>query len=355
MPFLFKVLSINQALSIQAHPNKQLARQLHTKDPKNYPDSNHKPEMLVAISENFEALCGFRTSREIVENFVTYPELVSMCDKENCDEFITLLGDSETRKENFELSLRKCFTSLMNKPESFMIEELNKLKQKLEAKEKRSDLDSLFLNLIKQYSNDVGCFSIYLLNYINLKKGEAIFLSANVPHAYLFGDGVECMACSDNVVRAGLTPKFKDVKVLCDMLDYSMRSSEENKLEYTRTNLSLDKDYLKEYRPSVDEFSVQEIRIKSNHLSDESQTFLIPRSESGSILIVIEVDTDNYSSQFEASNAKNFLTKQGLVYFIDSSNDVSLVISKNENSKNDANKDSIVFLAFRAYCDIKNI
>ena len=37
LPFLFKVLSIRKALSIQAHPNKKLAEQLHSKDSKNYP------------------------------------------------------------------------------------------------------------------------------------------------------------------------------------------------------------------------------------------------------------------------------------------------------------------------------
>jgi mannose-6-phosphate isomerase len=59
LPFLFKVLSIAKALSIQAHPNKKLAEQLHAKDPKNYPDDNHKPEMAIAITP-FEGLCGFR-------------------------------------------------------------------------------------------------------------------------------------------------------------------------------------------------------------------------------------------------------------------------------------------------------
>ena len=39
LPFLFKVLSIRKALSIQAHPNKKLAEKLHEKDPKNYPGS----------------------------------------------------------------------------------------------------------------------------------------------------------------------------------------------------------------------------------------------------------------------------------------------------------------------------
>ena len=59
LTFLFKVLSVNQALSIQAHPNKHLAKVLHAQQPKNYPDANHKPEMLIALND-FEALCGFR-------------------------------------------------------------------------------------------------------------------------------------------------------------------------------------------------------------------------------------------------------------------------------------------------------
>jgi len=37
LPFLFKVLSISKALSIQAHPNKKLAEKLHSSDPKHYP------------------------------------------------------------------------------------------------------------------------------------------------------------------------------------------------------------------------------------------------------------------------------------------------------------------------------
>lgn len=59
LPFLFKVLSINKALSIQAHPDKALGKQLHAADPKHYPDDNHKPEMAIAITD-FEGFCGFR-------------------------------------------------------------------------------------------------------------------------------------------------------------------------------------------------------------------------------------------------------------------------------------------------------
>jgi mannose-6-phosphate isomerase len=349
LPFLFKVLSINQALSIQAHPNKQLALQLHSRDPKNYPDSNHKPEMLIAISEKFEAMCGFRPSSEIVQNFLNYPELISMCDEENSDEFTALGSENSSNKEKLEHSLRKCFTALMNKSDAFILEQFSKLKQRIESLDhSRSNLDELFLNLAKQYPNDVGCFSIFLLNCLTLNKGEAIFLSANVPHAYLFGDGVECMACSDNVVRAGLTPKFKDVNVLCEMLDYTMRSSEDNKLEATRTSFSDNLDYLVEFRPSVDEFSVQQIRIMERHTKNKS-LFLIPKSDSGSILILVEVNISK--CHFEISDGSKLDAKAGLVYFIDAAQDINLVMEGHENHQSD---ESIIILAYRAYCDIKS-
>mmetsp|Transcript_7566 Transcript_7566/g.18164 ORF Transcript_7566/g.18164 Transcript_7566/m.18164 type:complete len:191 (-) Transcript_7566:170-742(-) len=53
LPYLFKVLSVDTALSIQAHPDKQLAAKLHKEKPDIYKDGNHKPEMAIAISDNF--------------------------------------------------------------------------------------------------------------------------------------------------------------------------------------------------------------------------------------------------------------------------------------------------------------
>ena len=206
--------------------------------------------MLIAISDTFEAMCGFSLPEQLCSNFDQYPELVHLCSKEKVEHF------KQTFKSNnpneLEQALKDCFTSMMNRNDDFIAEQFNLLKDRLLAKtaQELSYLDSLFLTLAKQYPNDVGCFSVYLLNCIKLKKGEAIFLSANVPHAYLFGDGVECMACSDNVVRAGLTPKFKDVNVLCQMLDYSMRSIDDNKLSSTKLETSIGKDYLIEYRPT---------------------------------------------------------------------------------------------------------
>src|SRR3978361_2113215 len=86
LPFLFKVLSIGKALSIQAHPNKELAEKLHAKDPKNYPDDNHKPEMTIAITP-FDGLCGFRPLAEISHFFSTVQALKKLVGEKEAEEF----------------------------------------------------------------------------------------------------------------------------------------------------------------------------------------------------------------------------------------------------------------------------
>lgn len=76
--------------------------------------------------------------------------------------------------------------------------------------------------MAQQFPGDPGAMSPFFLNYLLIAPGESFFMAANEPHAYVAGEIIECMACSDNVVRAGLTPKFKDVDNLVDMLSYSM-------------------------------------------------------------------------------------------------------------------------------------
>lgn len=83
-----------------------------------------------------------------------------------------------------------------------------------------NDKEQLVLRLEKQYPADVGVISAFFFNYMKLNPGEALYLGANEPHAYLSGECIECMATSDNVVRAGLTPKHRDVQTLCSMLTY---------------------------------------------------------------------------------------------------------------------------------------
>ncbi|KAG5052332.1 hypothetical protein JHK87_004530 [Glycine soja] len=83
-----------------------------------------------------------------------------------------------------------------------------------------TDKEQLVLWLEKQYPSDVGVIADFFVNHVKLAPDEALFLGANEPHAYICGECIECMATSDNVVRAGLTPKHRDVQTLCSMLTY---------------------------------------------------------------------------------------------------------------------------------------
>ena len=88
LPFLFKVLSIEKVLSIQAHPDKKLGAQLHAADPKNYPDDNHKPEMAIAVTD-FEGFCGFKPLDQLAKTLTTVPELNEIIGQDLVDEFVS--------------------------------------------------------------------------------------------------------------------------------------------------------------------------------------------------------------------------------------------------------------------------
>ncbi|KAF9936143.1 Mannose-6-phosphate isomerase [Modicella reniformis] len=253
LPFLFKVLSINKALSIQAHPDKQLAEKLFRERPDIYKDDNHKPEMAIAITD-FEALCGFRPLNEILDALNNWSELRDLAGYEVVKNFQESVTGSKV--EQGHSALKTLYTAVLTAEASRVKEGLDRLIEKLKATGlvyQRPSIEELLLRIHSQFPGDVGVFSLFFLNYVVLQPGQAIFLAANEPHAYLSGDCVECMAASDNVVRAGLTPKFKDVQVLTQMLTYQAKSSADQLLsgvQYTDTRRS----HL--YDPPIDEFSV---------------------------------------------------------------------------------------------------
>lgn len=284
LPFLFKVLSIGKALSIQAHPNKKLAEQLHARDSKNYPDDNHKPEMTIAITP-FDGLCGFRPLSEISHFFSTIPSLKSLVGEKEAQAYQTAVKGIETsdKKEDEgknKKALQQAFGSLMNSKKED-VEAASKELVESAKKEGASfaggglpstsgqELADLVVRLNGQFPGDIGLFVLFFLNYVKLEVGEAMFLKADDIHAYLSGDIIECMAASDNVVRAGFTPKFKDVDTLISMLTYSYAPISEQKMEpvdypYVTLNTvaysSGSETTL--YDPPIDEFSVVKTDLK---------------------------------------------------------------------------------------------
>ncbi|CAG0889893.1 unnamed protein product [Cyprideis torosa] len=255
LPFLLKVLSVNKALSIQAHPNKFHAEQLHAERPDLYKDPNHKPELAVAVTK-FEALCGFKTFSEIAKYLNDIPELREAIGKEELVQaFLNSAGDESHIRE----ALRNLFEGLMINDN--VRDPLQKLMLRIDSN-KDDPAYSLCKRLMEWFPDDVGCFGPFLFNYIVLEPGEALFLGPNEPHAYIQGDCVECMACSDNVVRAGLTPKYKDVPTLVSMLSYQLRSAKEVKMAVETTTCPGTGATICRYVPPVKDFLVERYTVR---------------------------------------------------------------------------------------------
>jgi mannose-6-phosphate isomerase len=272
--YLFKVLSVAKALSVQSHPTKELAKELHSKDPKNYPDANHKPEMTVALTE-FEILCGFRKVEEIAKNFKDFPETAKLVKESQIKALCEVAGADETKQK---AAIKDLFTSLMKASHEDIDAAIKAMISRLEEKKDGSELEELVQRLYKQYPDaDVGVFAPLLLNHIKLLPGESVFLGPNEPHAYLDGECIECMACSDNTIRAGLTPKFKDVPTLVSSLTYNTAGP---------TYLS-PKEVVRgifEYKPPVPEFTVQRITPIARTLNDPNASSILIVTEGSATL-----------------------------------------------------------------------
>lgn len=212
LPFLFKVLCAEKALSIQVHPSKAQAEAGFAKEeaagisPKaanrNYKDPNHKPELVFALTP-YQAMNGFRAIPAILALFerVKLPALA---------ELVAALAASQN-----EAGLQHFFHQLLVLEGARKEEALAGL-QAFAAKHQDEETFALITSLAAQYPGDVGLFSPLLLNVVTLQPGQAMYLDACTPHAYVRGTGLEIMANSDNVLRAGLTPKYIDVAELLD-------------------------------------------------------------------------------------------------------------------------------------------
>jgi len=215
LPFLFKILSIANPLSIQAHPDKVLAAKLYRYH--NYPDSNHKPELAIALCDS-ELLCGFRHLSDMAVDFARIPALKQAIG----DELFTGLINKEQDESGILKAICRKLISNSKDTIANLSEQLKLYLSTLSSPCKRDKwVSQLLTNIYSQ--DDVGVFILYMMNLVCLTKGEAIFIPPNTAHAYLSGEMAECMANSDNVVRGGLTPKHKDVDIFVDMLDYRAR------------------------------------------------------------------------------------------------------------------------------------
>ena len=222
LPYLLKILDVANPLSIQLHPTKEQAEigfaqenaaGIPLNDPKRtYKDDNHKPEMMITLSD-FWLLHGFKTKAKILDTLRQRPSLTDLATKLTSQNLADFYADIMLAKQE---QLAQWLLPIIDGQQKAY--EQNQLAMQ------DPDYWVLYtlhaMNIFRD-KLDAGLMSFYLFNIVNLQVGEGIFQAAGVPHAYLRGQNIELMACSDNVIRGGLTPKHVDIEQLLKIIDCS--------------------------------------------------------------------------------------------------------------------------------------
>lgn len=213
LPYLLKILAAASPLSIQVHPTIEQARAGWARESgldaddarRNYRDDNHKPELIVALSERFESLSGLRPVADTLR-------LLAQLDGAGAAELASRLdapGDV----------LRDTIGWLLSGDAQTVVDDVvTAVRAAGDAGEWTPTLRAVAA-ISETYPGDPGVVVALLMNHVVLRRGEGVFLRAGLLHAYISGLGVEIMAASDNVLRGGLTPKRIDVPEMLSILD----------------------------------------------------------------------------------------------------------------------------------------
>lgn len=263
LPFLFKVLCADQPLSIQVHPNKQASEIGFAKEnaagipldaaERNYKDPNHKPELVFALTP-FLAMNAFREFSEIISLLQpvagAHNAIAHFLENPNAD------------------ALSQLFASLLNMQGEEKSHALAVLKAALDSQQ-GEPWETIRL-ISEFYPDDSGLFSPLLLNVVKLNPGEAMFLFAETPHAYLQGVALEVMANSDNVLRAGLTPKYIDIPELVANVKFVAKPAAELLTQPVKNGAELD------FPIPVDDFafSLHDLSSAETSVAQESAAIL---------------------------------------------------------------------------------
>jgi len=245
LPYLFKVLAAEKPLSIQAHPNLLQARQGFERENtsgipldapnRNYKDDNHKPECICALTP-FWALNGFR---RISETCLLLEKIGSKALAAEIDGL---------KKQPDSHGLKQFFHALMTMDRTRQKQAVDDAVLHSQRLQKEDPIYEWMIKLHNAYPSDPGVLSPIILNLICLAPGQAMFLPAGEPHAYLDGLGIELMANSDNVLRGGLTPKHVDVPELLNVLNFKERDVDillpRQEKEYERVYASQAEEFL---------------------------------------------------------------------------------------------------------------
>ena len=220
LPYLFKILDVEKMLSIQVHPSKENAEIGFLKEQeagvpidasnRNYKDQNHKPEVMVALSD-FWLLHGFMPALSIKERLTSLPPLQSLLPIFEQEDYAGLYSHF--------MRLNQAAADKILKPLlEIAVQEV--AAGKVDKTHPHWWANQYYGGIVPASNIDKGILSIYILNIVHVPKYQGVFQGAGLLHAYLEGQNIELMANSDNVLRGGLTPKHIDIEELLEHIKF---------------------------------------------------------------------------------------------------------------------------------------
>ena len=266
LPFLLKVLGIGQPLSVQAHPNKQQAVEGFEREnelgvsreaaDRNYRDPNHKPEVVVALSDEFSALAGFRSLSAVVADLRAMAAFGGESAEALGDlaDWISAGVAAPASSNSQDAEVRSQVMNWIFAGSAAVTETLEALAGSLGglADERRA---RVLRELLELHPNDPGVLVSLLMNLVHLEAGEALYLPPQHIHAYLSGVAIEVMASSDNVLRAGLTEKHIDAEELRRVIEFEELADPRLPGVAEQAGVTL-------WQPDVPDFSLRRLRVQ---------------------------------------------------------------------------------------------
>jgi len=275
LPFLLKVLAARRALSIQLHPDRAQAEAgfaaeeargvLRNARERVYVDDWPKPEVLCALT-SFEVLAGLRPAAQAAE----------ILSRLEVDALGTFSGD--LRADPKPAAVARALATLLSWPQAeraALVGDVVESAARLAAE--RSEFQAAYdavARMAQDHPGDIGLVCSLLMNHAIVQPGQALFMGAGGLHAYIRGTGIELMANSDNVIRAGLTPKHIDVPELVRVLD---------------PEVAVPILTARQVAPGVEEFEtpVPEFRLRRLRVAPET-SFIVPGEGLPRILLCVE-------------------------------------------------------------------
>ena len=299
LPFLFKVLAAERPLSIQSHPSLKQAkdgfdRENNNNIPltapfRNYKDSNHKPEIICALTP-YWALNGFRKISRILELFaLVNPQMLA--------QDLALLQQNPDRD-----GLKHFFTRLISKDSQQTRQIVGETTAYAKAHETEDDIWSWTVKLNSEFPGDAGVLGPILLNLVLLQPGEAMYLPSGQLHAYLNGVGIELMANSDNVLRGGLTEKHIDVPELLLALTFQDQDVTILRAQATENGAEV-------YRTDAKEFELSRLTISPDN----------PFCSAESRSVEIQICTEGQGLVTDLSDVADLPIRKGCSFIVPSS------------------------------------